>query len=83
MSDQNEEAKKDIDFHNVPQSLDEVVEKAAQHLPSGYSADISITKHGYGVVLITPDCEEKQCDGGDGLISDVNEAICIAHGFAS
>ena len=68
---------------NRPLSMDEVIQKAAQHLPKGYVISINIEHEGYGVELETPTGEIMSSDGGDGIISDVNEAICEANGFTS
>lgn len=37
----------------------------------------------YDVRLEYPNCKTVSVDGDDGIISDVNAAICIANGFAS
>ncbi|MCK5127667.1 MAG: YqaJ viral recombinase family protein [candidate division Zixibacteria bacterium] len=68
---------------NRPASMDEVIQKAAQHLPKGYVISIKIEHEGYDVELETPTGEIMSADGGDGIISDVNEALCEANGFTS
>ncbi len=66
----------------TPQTLDETIDKAAKHLPEGYSINIQISKDGYDVGLDRPDGSTiDTVDGGDGIRSDINEAICIANGF--
>jgi hypothetical protein len=76
----------DVPFNDVlcatPMTLEEVVEKAAKHLPEGYVIDIQIEKDGYGVGLITKN-GRLQLDGGDGIISDINEGICVANEFGA
>jgi len=65
----------------TPVTLDEVVEKAAKYLPEGYTIHIQIEKNGYGVELEEPDSNSISVDGGDGIRSDINEAICMACGI--
>lgn len=65
-----------------PATIDEAIQRAAKHLPDGYVINIQIEKDGYDVVLKNPDCSTiDSIDGGDGIRSDINEAICIANGF--
>ena len=65
-----------------PPTIDEAIERAAQHLPDGYVVNIQIEHHGYNVELVKPDFSTiDNVDGGDGMRSDINEAICIANGF--
>lgn len=59
----------------------EVIEKAAQHLPIGWILCIKIEKDGYDVEIEHPDGNSVSVDGGEGIISDINEAICVANGF--
>lgn len=61
-------------------SIDEVVNKAAKHLPLGYSIRIEIEKEGYNVELLQPHSTTKTFDG-EGIIDEINEAICWANGF--
>ena len=68
---------------SIPQTIDDVIEKAAQHLPLGYVVNIEIENGGYNVELVKPDYTTKNVDGGVGLCSDINEAICVANGFSS
>lgn len=77
----HEDTKREI-LAPVP-SMGEVVNKAARHLPTGYRVLIEVEREGYNVRLEYPNCKTVSVDGGDGIISDVNEAICIANGFAS
>ena len=66
---------------NTPQTIDECIELAAEHLPSEWELVITIEKHGYGVMLVNPDCEDFELDGGDGLRSDIIKGINDANGF--
>ena len=68
-----------MDLSITPATLDEVIEKAAEYLPTGWTISIKIEKDGYGVELESPDGDEFSPDGGDGMRSDINEAICIAN----
>lgn len=61
-------------------TMDDAIDAAAEHLPKGYRVMIAIERHGYGFHLETPDCDEVDIDGGDGLRSDVWEAIRKANG---
>jgi len=65
---------------DMPMTLGDMVERAAKHLPEGYIIDIQIEKDGYGVGLITEN-GRLDLDGGDGMISDINEGISVANGF--
>ena len=70
------------DLFPFPKTIDIAVERAAEHLPKGFSIKIEIEKNGYNVSLEFPDGSEiESVDGGDGLRSDINEAICIANGL--
>ncbi len=64
------------------ESMDQAIEAAAKHLPEGYEIIITITRHGYGVSLGTPECDEIDLDGGDGMRSDVWDGIMQANGVA-
>ena len=66
-----------------PLSMDEAINKAAQHLPDSCQIMIEIEKGGYDVRLVRPFKGSVSVDGGEGIISDINEAICIANGFVS
>ena len=57
------------------QTMDIAIEAAAEHLPEGYRVIIAVEKHGYGVYLEDKNCAEEAIDGGDGMRSDVWEAI--------
>jgi len=70
-----DDANKDMD------TLDAVINKAAQHLPEGYRINIMVENGGYCVQLQSPNGDVEEMDGGDGFISDINEGICIANGF--
>lgn len=72
-----------MDQHN--KWLGEAIEKAAKHLPEGNMIMITIENGGYCVDLVghKPDEVTFNIDGGDGIISDINEALCIANGFTS
>lgn len=60
-------------------TMDEAIEAAAEHLPDGYDIIVTISKHGYGVTLGTPTCNEVVLDGGDGMRSDVWAGIMQAN----
>ena len=64
----------------MPMTLGDMIERAAKHLPEGYIIDIQIEKDGYGVGLVTEN-GRLDLDGGDGMISDINEGISVANGF--
>jgi len=64
----------------TPATVDEVIEKAAKYLPDGYTIHIQIEKNGYNVELEEPDSNNIIVDG-DGIRSDINEAICMACGI--
>ncbi len=66
-----------------PEDITDVIERAAQYLPDGYNVKINIERDGYEVELEDDHWKLTSVDGGDGIISDINEAICIAHGFTS
>ncbi|MBL4761508.1 MAG: hypothetical protein JKY93_02270 [Gammaproteobacteria bacterium] len=72
-----------FDRYKIPQTLDEVIERAAEHLKEGWNLIINIEKEGCVVTLQDPDMTEFSCDGGDGIRSDINEGICISNGFTS
>ena len=61
-------------------TLDEVIQKAAKHLPEGHTISIEIEKDGYNVVLHSPGSTGKTFDNG-GIIGEINDAICWANGF--
>lgn len=61
-------------------SMGEVINKAALHLPEGYTLRIDIENGGYGVTLFKPD-QSFQFMDSDGIIGEINDAICIANGF--
>ncbi len=66
----------------TPPSIDVAIERAAQHLPDGCTITIEVEHGGYNVALSTPDRGSTQSvDGGDGIRSDINHALCIANGF--
>jgi hypothetical protein len=68
--------------YSIPENIDAAIDKAAEHLPEGWEINISIERHGYGVSLSKPDGSDvSNVDGGDGLRSDIDEAIRIANGF--
>jgi hypothetical protein len=62
-------------------NLGEAVNKAAQHLPTGYQVVISVEHEGYGVELSHPNGFVQDIDG-DGVVACVNDAIAIANGIA-
>ncbi len=68
---------------SIPQTIDDAIEKAAQHLPLGYVVNIEIERNGYNIELEKPDSTTQNIDGGDGICSDITEAICVANGFSS
>lgn len=63
-------------------SMDQAIESAAEHLPDGYEIIITVTRHGYGVSLGTPEYDEINLDGGDGMRSDVWVGIMQANGIS-
>jgi hypothetical protein len=66
----------------IPKTIDECIEKAAKHIASNYVINIKIENGGYDVCLEKPDGSiVDSVDGGDGIRSDINEAILISHGF--
>lgn len=70
------------ELESMPVTLDEAIERAAKHLPDGWLISIRIEHDGYAVELNRPDGSDAgSIDGGDGIRSDINEAICIANGF--
>jgi len=69
------------DIFSTPPSLDIAINKAAKHLPKGFIVNIKIEHEGYCVELEGAGGSCSNVDGGDGIISDINEAICIANGF--
>ena len=71
-----------IEILVTPQTVDECIELAAEHLPECYEITISVEKSGYSVRLSDPDCEDISLDGGDGMRSDIIEGINIANSFA-
>ena len=66
---------------NIPLTIDDCLELAAEHLPADWEVVITIEKNGYGVRLVSPACEDFDLDGGDGLRSDIVEGINVANGF--
>jgi hypothetical protein len=70
------------ELESMPVTLDDAIERAAQHLPEGWLISIHVENGGYDVELKGPnDTDASSIDGGDGIRSDINEAICIANGF--
>ena len=57
------------------ETMDEAIEAVAQHLPKGYRVIIAVEHHGYGVHLEDILANEIYVDGGDGMRSDVWDAI--------
>jgi hypothetical protein len=57
------------------ETMDIAIEAAAEHLPEGFRVIIAVEKNGYGVYLEDEDGNEISIDGGDGMRSDVWEAI--------
>ena len=57
------------------ETMDIAIEAAAEHLPEGFRVIISVEKNGYGVYLEDKSGAEIDIDGGDGMRSDVWEAI--------
>tara|TARA_R110000782_G_scaffold65882_2_gene133949 strand:+ start:1586 stop:1810 length:225 start_codon:yes stop_codon:yes gene_type:complete len=66
---------------NTPQTIDECIELAAEHLPSEWELVITIEKNIYSIMLVNPERENFAVDGGDGLRSDIIEGINNANGF--
>lgn len=50
------------------------IDKAAQHLPSGYNVNISIERHGWGFNLELPNGETVDIDNSD-IDSSIDDAI--------
>ena len=63
---------------DTPATMDEAIDLAAQHLPEGYRVFIVVEKGGYNVYLEDENTSEIAVDGGDGMRSDVAEAINVA-----
>jgi hypothetical protein len=57
------------------ETMDIAIEAAAEHLPEGFRVIIAVEKNGYGVYLEDESGYEVSIDGGDGMRSDVWEAI--------
>ena len=57
------------------ETMDIAIEAAAEHLPEGFRVIIAVEKSGYGVHLEDESGVETYIDGGDGMRSDVWEAI--------
>jgi hypothetical protein len=57
------------------ETMDIAIEAAAENLPEGFRIMIAVEKNGYGVCLEDEDGNEISIDGGDGMRSDVWEAI--------
>jgi hypothetical protein len=57
------------------ETMDIAIEAAAEHLPEGFRVIIAVEKNGYGVYLEDKSGAEIGIDGGDGMRSDVWEAI--------
>lgn len=60
---------------SIPKTIDESINLAAELLPPLFEITITIEKHGYAVKLIDPECSEIDCDGGDGIRSDIIDGI--------
>ena len=56
-------------------TIHEAIEAAAEHLPYNYRVIIAVEKHGYNVLLEDKTGTQIEIDGGDGMRSDVWEAI--------
>ena len=56
-------------------TMDIAIQEAAEHLPEGFRVIIAVEKNGYGVYLEDELTNEIAIDGGDGMRSDVWEAI--------
>jgi|TARA_R110000803_G_C11867821_1_gene308029 hypothetical protein len=60
-------------------TMDQAINEAAKNLPAGYVVKICIEKDGYNVEMDLSSGETvDSVDGGDGLRSDVWEAIQLA-----
>ena len=66
--------------YSIPETMDEAISKAAKYLPEGHIVFIRIEKDGYEVILEDDEFCTQTIDGGDGIKSDINEAILIARG---
>ena len=61
------------------ETMDQAINEAAKSLPKGYVIKICIEKDGYNVEMDLSSGEKvESVDGGDGLRSDVWEAIHLA-----
>ena len=57
------------------ETMDIAIEAAAEYLPEGFRVIIAVEKNGYGVYLKDESGDKLDIDGGDGMRSDVWEAI--------
>lgn len=73
------DAKDTIDL-DLFETMDIAIDKAAECLPWGFRVIIEVEKSGYGVYLEDDNCNKTPIDGGDGMRSDVWEAIKQARG---
>ena len=62
------------------ETMDIAIDKAAEYLPIGFRVVIEVEKDGYGVYLEDNNGNKTPIDGGDGMRSDVWEAISQARG---
>lgn len=62
----------------VPETLEQAVQLAAQHLPDGYRIQITLEKEGYGFSLIKPSGEEVCFSSDDCLKSQIIEHVNFA-----
>jgi len=71
----------DKGIYKLSATMDDAVEKAAKFLPSSFMISIELEKGVYNVLLRTPNGSEIDVDGGDGMRSDIDQAIFIANGI--
>lgn len=65
------------------ESIDDAVENAARYLPVDWIINVQIERDGYNVTLEQPNSDETvSIDGGHGIQSNINEAICVANEYA-
>lgn len=71
------------DLTEFQRLIGKAIEEAAKDLPEGFTIKIEIEKHGYGVHLVDGHYREYDLDGGNGLISDIEQGLAKAKELAS
>ena len=59
----------------IPKTIDEAINMAAEMLPPAFELVVTIERFGYSVKLIDLATKEIDCDGGDGIRSDIIDGI--------